>query len=64
MLHATNIALDAIRAPRGLSWGIPAMLLAVPYLYAASFVRVVIDNGAPDWLRLVSVNRSSSQHAA
>lgn len=32
----TNIALDAIRTRRGLKWGIPAMLLAVPYLRAAN----------------------------
>lgn len=28
----TNIVLDAIRTRRGLRWGIPAMLLALPYL--------------------------------
>ena len=28
----TNILLDAIRTRRGLKWGVPAMLLAVPYL--------------------------------
>ena len=28
----TNIALDAIRTRRGLKWGIPAMLVAVPVL--------------------------------
>ena len=33
----TNIALDAIRTRRGLKWGVPAMLLAVPYLLAAAF---------------------------
>ena len=49
----TNIALDAIRARSGLKWGIPAMLLAAPYLYAASLVRVLIDNGAPGWLNLL-----------
>ncbi|MFT4081391.1 MAG: sulfate permease [Nocardioides sp.] len=49
----TNIALDAIRTRRGLKWGIPAMLLGVPYLYAASIVRVLLDNGAPGWLNLL-----------
>ena len=28
----TNILLDAIRARRGLRWGVLAMLLAIPYL--------------------------------
>ncbi|NHN54341.1 sulfate permease [Calidifontibacter sp. DB0510] len=46
----TNIALDAIRTRRGLKWGVPAMLLAIPYLYAASVLTVLIDDGAPDWL--------------
>lgn len=32
----TNMFLDAIRTRRGLKWGVPAMLLALPYLYAAS----------------------------
>lgn len=27
----TNIALDALRTRRGLKWGAPAMLLAIPY---------------------------------
>lgn len=26
----TNILLDAICTPRGLKWGVPAMLLAIP----------------------------------
>ncbi len=46
----TNIALDALRSRRGLKWGIPAMLLAIPYLYAASLLTALIDNGAPGWL--------------
>lgn len=49
----TNIALDAIRTRRGLKWGVPAMLLAVPYLYAASLLTVLIDDGAPGWLYLL-----------
>lgn len=31
----TNILLDLICTRRGLKWGIPAMLLAAPYLLAA-----------------------------
>lgn len=49
----TNIVLDAIRTRRGLKWGVPAMLLAVPYLYAASLLTVLIDDGAPGWLYLL-----------
>lgn len=32
----TDILLDAIRTRRGLKWGIPAMLLAIPYLLIAN----------------------------
>ncbi|GFZ82592.1 sulfate permease [Nesterenkonia alkaliphila] len=49
----TNIVLDAIRTRRGLRWGIPAMLLALPYLYGASVVTTLIAGGAPGWLHLV-----------
>lgn len=49
----TNILLDAIRTRRGLKWGVPAMLLTVPYLLAASICTNLIDNGAPGWLYLV-----------
>lgn len=49
----TNIALDAIRTRKCLKWGLPAMLLAVAYLYAAALIRVFIDNGAPGWLNLL-----------
>ncbi|MDQ7992311.1 MAG: sulfate permease [Propionicimonas sp.] len=49
----TNIALDAIRTRRGLKWGIPAMLLAGPYLLAASICTNVIADGGPGWLNLL-----------
>ena len=49
----TNILLDAIRTRRGLRWGIPAMLLAIPYLLIANLcVQAIADNG-PGWLHLV-----------
>lgn len=38
----TDIALDAIRTRRGLKWGVPAMLLAVPYLLAGSICTSLI----------------------
>lgn len=34
----TNIALDALRTRHGLKWGVPAMLIAIPYLYTASLL--------------------------
>lgn len=49
----TNIALDLIRTRRGLKWGIPAMLLAAPYLLAASICANLIADGGPGWLNLV-----------
>ena len=49
----TNILLDAIRTRRGLKWGVPAMLLAAPYLLAASTFTTLIANGGPGWLNLL-----------
>lgn len=49
----TNILLDAIRTRRGLSWGIPAMLLAAPYLLAANICVNLIEDGGPGWLNLL-----------
>jgi len=49
----TNILLDAIRTRRGLKWGIPAMLLAVPYLLSASICTTLIVDGAPGWLNVL-----------
>lgn len=49
----TNRLLDAIRRRRNLRWGIPAMLLAVPYLLIASICTNALDQGAPGWLHLV-----------
>lgn len=51
----TNILLDAIRTRRGLKWGVPAMLLVLPYLYVASLLMVVIEHGAPGWLHVLVV---------
>jgi hypothetical protein len=49
----TNILLDLVRTRRGLKWGIPAMLLAVPYLLAAIICTKAIADGAPGWLNLL-----------
>ncbi|HNV40344.1 MAG TPA: hypothetical protein PKK62_00025 [Ornithinibacter sp.] len=52
--HApTNLLLNAIRTRRGLKWGIPAMLLAVPYFYAAAICTTTINDGGPGWLYLL-----------
>ncbi|WP_251050532.1 MULTISPECIES: hypothetical protein [unclassified Microbacterium] len=50
----TNILLDAIRTRRrGLKWGVPAMLLAIPYLLIANVCVQLIADGGPGWLHLV-----------
>ncbi|NYE93875.1 phosphotransferase system glucose/maltose/N-acetylglucosamine-specific IIC component [Psychromicrobium silvestre] len=49
----TNRLLDAIRTRRGLKWGIPAMFLAVPYLFAASICTSLMADGGPGWLNLL-----------
>lgn len=49
----TNILLDAIRARRGLRWGVLAMLLAIPYLYPAGICVQLIEDGGPGWLHLL-----------
>lgn len=46
----SNIAITALRTRRGLKWAAPAMLLSVPYLFAASYVATLIDGGASQWL--------------
>jgi len=49
----TNILLDLIRTRHGLKWGIPAMLLAAPYLLAANVCTNLIADGGPGWLNLL-----------
>ena len=49
----TNILLDAIRTRRGLKWGIPAMLLAIPYLLGATICVQLIEDAGPGWLHLL-----------
>ncbi len=48
----SNIVLDLVRTRRGLKWGLPAMLLAIPYLALAYWFTTVIDSGGPGWLHL------------
>lgn len=49
----SNVLLDAIRTRRGLKWGVPAMLLAIPYLSLADLCVRLIADGGPGWLHLV-----------
>ncbi len=46
----TNIVLDRLRTRRGLKWGVPSMLLAIPYLAVANILTILIDRGTPGWL--------------
>lgn len=50
----TNILIDTIRYRRGAhKWGIPAMLLAVPYLLIAATSAELANNDGLGWLHLV-----------
>lgn len=46
----TNRVLDKVRTRKGLKWGVPAMLLAIPYLYLASLLAIIVRDGGPGWL--------------
>lgn len=49
----TNIVVGKLRTRRGLKWGVPAMLLAIPYLAVANTMTILIDRGAPGWFHLL-----------
>ena len=48
----TNRVIDRVRTREGLKWGVPAMLLAIPYLYLASLLAVIVRDGGPGWLNI------------
>ncbi|MGO1532372.1 hypothetical protein BSP109_02794 [Brevibacterium sp. Mu109] len=48
----TNLVLDRVRTRNGLKWGVPAMLLAIPYLYLASLLAIIVRDGGPGWLNI------------
>ena len=49
----TALVIDAIHTRRGLKWGVPAMLLAVPYALAAIYCRAQVEAGGSGWLNLL-----------
>lgn len=49
----SNRLLAAIRTRRGLKWGIPAMLVALPYILIASVCSGSAADGGPGWLHLI-----------
>ena len=51
----TNIVLDALHTRRGLKWGVPAMLLAIPYALAAVFCAGLVEAGGSGWLNLLAL---------
>lgn len=51
----TNLLLDRIRTRRGLKWGLPAMLIAAPYLLAATTFEQILHEGGPGWLNLLVI---------
>lgn len=49
----SNRLVAAIRTRRGLKWGIPAMLVALPYALIASICSGAVAGGGPGWLHLI-----------
>ncbi|SHJ48281.1 hypothetical protein SAMN02745244_02604 [Tessaracoccus bendigoensis DSM 12906] len=48
-----NRLLTAIRTRRGLKWGLPAMLVALPYFLIAYACSAEAADGGPCWLHLI-----------
>ena len=51
----TNVVLDALHTRRGLKWGVPAMLLAVPYALAMVVCVGTVERGGPGWLNILAL---------
>ena len=49
----TNMLLGALRTRRGLKWGLPAMLLAAQYMFAAWVCSTWVTEGGPGWLNVL-----------
>jgi len=54
-LMPTDMVIGAINKRRGLKWGLPAMLCAVPYALAAIYCRAQVEAGGPGWLNLLAL---------
>ncbi|MGP5054696.1 hypothetical protein ACTXJ3_06310 [Brachybacterium paraconglomeratum] len=52
-LFPTNRIRDAVYTRRGLKWGVPATLLAAPYIAAVKLLTDHIEQGGPGWLHLI-----------
>ncbi|MFT0848220.1 sulfate permease [Actinomycetaceae bacterium L2_0104] len=48
----SNIIRDRVRTRDGLKWGVPAMLLAIPYFGVALWLTTIIETGASGWLNV------------
>lgn len=51
----TNILLARIRRRQGLKWGVPAMLVAMPYLIVAIWCSTLTNGDGPGWLNLIAL---------
>jgi len=51
----TNIVLDAIHTRHGLKWGLPAMLLACPYVLAMLVCIGLAESGGSGWLNVLAL---------
>ncbi len=49
----SNRLLAAIHTRRGLKWGLPAMLVALPYFLIAYVCSSAVADGGPGWLHLI-----------
>jgi hypothetical protein len=51
----TNIVLDALHTRRGLKWGLPATLLAIPYVFGLVLCVGLLEAGGSGWLNLLAL---------
>jgi hypothetical protein len=51
----TNILLDATHTRRGLKWGVPAMLLVLPYALVTVLCAGLVAAGGSGWLNVLAL---------
>jgi hypothetical protein len=51
----TTFVLDAIHTRRGLKWGVPSMLLSVPYALAMVACVGLVESGGSGWLNVLAL---------